>query len=1049
MSKPLKLQRKIKQKILLAIALISLLVSASFILLMQLSNDQDTLAEVIDVAGSQRMYSQKLALYAHRYYRAMELGVVDNESLDNMLTSAATFASNQVYLSDFVNQSSDQLPIAISNTYFSNPVNLNNKITLYVNAATKLSQTTNVDNAYQIIKKQFDAMLVEQLLNDLNHVVQLFKQDAVADKTQYHFYVGATWATVIVVLFIIYRFVFHPMQLHISKAYQALLLSKNLNDEFKLAMNKHAIVFRVNLQGNITYTNQRFSDFYHIESDKILGEKVFTICGDCYTQKDYENIFKVCLADDYWHGESLNKIKDGRQLWLTTTIVPLKNTDKRIDSFIVVQNDISGIKKTELALNKLHQITSDLELNSDAKINKLLELGCQIFNLPIAIVSKIEPPEYQVTYCASPEQAISPGDTFELGNTYCVHTLEANKPTSFHHAGTSNIKTHPCYQTFALETYIGVPLYVDGQRYGTLNFSSPEPLSSPFSERELELIQLFAHWLSAELTTAKQQHALKQAKVLAESAVVAKNSFLASMSHEIRTPMNGVIGMLYLLSETSLTKEQKHRVEIARQSGESLLSLINDILDFSKIDANKLELEQREFDFVTMVGNFVGAMAQQAQDKGLELILDMTNVSQREIVGDSNRIRQILTNLVANAIKFTKAGEVIIRLSLKPKSAQHMLLTIEVQDSGIGIAEDKQDQLFSAFSQVDTSTTRQYGGTGLGLAITKNLSQCMSGDVTLQSKLGKGSLFTCHLVVGKSETTTLTQGNINLAAPKIMIIDSNIQAANALTQQLSQWQLSVQCASNNEGVLALCKKNINQSNYFNVVFISYEMFATSGDNILKQINSTLDYPPYKVVLMTPMSATITQKYLDDVGITHFFPKPATPDNICEALIAINTDKEKHGTAIAQSSEPAEHALPVDEKIANNYHWPSNTKILLVEDNRVNQMVANGMLNKIGLSCDIANNGVEALEMLMTSDEDHPYTFIFMDCQMPKMDGYEATEKIRAGTAGQHYKNIPITAMTANAMLGDREKCLTAGMNDYTSKPINKDKVIKILQNTLC
>ncbi|MDG1751550.1 MAG: response regulator [Thalassotalea sp.] len=561
-------------------------------------------------------------------------------------------------------------------------------------------------------------------------------------------------------------------------------------------------------------------------------------------------------------------------------------------------------------------------------------------------------------------------------------------------------------------------------------------------------MQLFSHWLSAELTTAKQHHALKQAKALAESAVVAKNSFLASMSHEIRTPMNGVIGMLYLLSETSLTKEQKYRVEIARQSGESLLLLINDILDFSKIDANKLELEEREFDLVTMVGNFAGSMAQQAQDKGLELILDMTNVSQREVIGDSNRIRQILTNLVANAIKFTKEGEVIIRLSLEPKSTKQMQLTIEVQDTGIGIAEDKQDKLFSAFTQVDTSTTRQYGGTGLGLAIIKKLAECMSGQVTLKSKLNEGSLFTCHLLLGQSKNVTLTQSNINLINPKILVIDSNTEAASSLCQQLSQWQLSTQSASNEENALALCKKSIAQTSYFNVVFISYEMFTTSGDNVLKQINNTLDYPPFKIILMTPMSALITPKYLDDLGITHFFPKPATPDNICDALSVINTTKDKRDVAIAQSASSSEHALLVDE-MANSYHWPTNTKILLVEDNRINQMVAKGLLTKIGLSCDIANNGVEALAMMMASDEDNPYTFIFMDCQMPKMDGYEATEKIRAGTAGQHYQNIPITAMTANAMLGDREKCLTAGMNDYISKPINKDNVIKILQNTLC
>ncbi|MEW6989072.1 response regulator [Colwelliaceae bacterium 6441] len=1047
MAHPIEFQRKIKQKTLLAISLIALLVSASFLLLNQLSKDQDKSAEVIEIAGSQRMYSQKLALYAHRYYRSIKLGVVDNDAKVSILSSAKQLANNQTYLSEFIINNVDQFPLGISDIYFDNPINLNNKISIYIKAAKKLSQVKNIDEAYQIIKKQFDAKLVEQLLFDLDQVVQLFKQDAIADKANYHRILSLIWLSVITMFIMIYRFVFHPMEISIRENYQALLNSKNLNDEFKLALNKHAIVFRINMEGNFTYINQRFREFYRVNDNDIIGEKVFHICSDTYTQAYYKDIFKACVDHDFWHGESLNKSKDGHELWLDTTIVPLKNPDKRIDSFIVIQNDINDIKQTELALNQLHKITSALDLSSDAKINQLLQLGCQIFNLPIAIVSQITDQKYTITHCHSPEQAISPGDEFDLGNTYCVHTLQADKPLSFYHAGRSRIKTHPCYQTFKLETYIGVPLSVDGKRYGTLNFSGSEPLSSPFSERELELIQLFAHWLSAEISTAKQQLALTQAKALAESAVAAKNSFLASMSHEIRTPMNGVIGMLYLLSETTLTKEQKHRVEIARQSGESLLLLINDILDFSKIDANKLELEQREFDLVTMMGNFVSAMAQQAQDKGLELILDMTDVSQREIVGDSNRIRQILTNLVANAIKFTQQGEVIIRLSLTPKNAEQSLLTIKVQDTGIGIERDNQDKLFSAFSQVDSSTTRQYGGTGLGLAIIKKLSECMSGDVKLQSELGKGSVFTCHLVVGNSQKTTPTKGDISLSSAKVLVIDRNVEAAIILTKQLSQWQLVSQYASNEQEALILCKESLEQSRVFNIIFISYEMFSTSGDNILKQINKTLAYPSYKVVLMTPISAMITQQYLDELGIDHFYPKPSTPDYICEALTLLNQTKNKNREEEGIRSSVESNHQPLDKQVAISYHWPDNTKVLLVEDNRINQMVAKGVLNKIGLTCDIANNGVEALKILNESEANH-YTYIFMDCQMPEMDGYKATENIRAGRAGKHYQDIPITAMTANAMLGDREKCLAAGMNDYVTKPINKDTIIKVLQATL-
>ncbi|GAA0818515.1 hypothetical protein GCM10009111_21300 [Colwellia asteriadis] len=1047
MAKTQQLQQQVKKQIWIATTLVALLVSGSFYGVITLSEQQRKVAQIIDIAGSQRMLSQKIALNAVRHYQAIKDGVQNNEVRKTLVYAADKLAANQLFLADYAKKNQSTIPEKLTLLYFDNPENLDKKVKMYVDAAQRLSKENKPQRAYLIIKKQFDDKLVEQLLINLDHAVQLLKQEATANQDALQNTQVVIWFSVLVLLLLIYRLVFLPMQRHIASNYQELLISKNLNEEFKFAINKHAIVYRVNMKGNITYANQRFADFYQYQPQEIIGKSVFLVCGDIYRQQDYEDIFRVCVKQEYWRGESLNKIKGGRQLWLDTTIVPLKELNKRIASFIVIQNDISGIKQTEFALNQLHRITSSVALNIDEKVTKLLALGREIFNLPLAIVSEITDKEYKVVYCQSPNDELKTGMTFELGNTYCVHTLSADQPTAFHHAGNSHINTHPCYQNFGLESYIGVPLIVEGKRFGTLNFSSPEPLGRPFSERELEFIQLFSNWLNSELSSERNKQALLQAKEMAELAVKAKNEFLASMSHEIRTPMNGVIGMLSLLKGTTLTKEQSHRIEIAKDSAESLLSLINDVLDFSKIDANRLNLEQREFDLIDLLGGFADSMAQTAQDKGLELILDMVDVKQRLIIGDAYRIRQILTNLVSNAIKFTAKGEVMLRVLQQEHTSSKYKLTITVSDSGIGIPQEKHHLLFSAFSQVDASTTRQFGGTGLGLAIVKKLCEKMSGSITLSSVADQGSTFTCVLVVDKPEQAQGSQPQFDYQKRATLVVDANKHNADIITKQLQQWQMPAQAAYDEQSVMDLCQKQVEQKQPIELILISYDLFAVSGENVISKLRANLSIPSFKVALMTPMSALVTPKHLSDLGVDYYFPKPVTIKDLHSVIERFFTDKiPAEPDNEQQTNEIIEHQKPTDLALA--YDWPDNTRILLVEDNRVNQMVAKGVLQKIGLECEIAVNGIDAINTLNGSSQDTPFTFIFMDCQMPEMDGYQATGAIRQGDAGERYQQIPITAMTANAMLGDQEKCLEAGMNDYISKPINKDVIVQVLQRYL-
>jgi two-component system, sensor histidine kinase and response regulator len=759
-------------------------------------------------------------------------------------------------------------------------------------------------------------------------------------------------------------------------------------------------IYFKDLNSSFILINKSLAKMFGLDNpSQAIGKTDFDFFTEEHARPAYEDEQKIIQTGNAILSKEEKEIwsVDGAETWVITTKMPLRDTEGKIVGTFGISTDITAIKKAEEALERAIKASNTIidSMPIPTAVSKLSDGKVFRTNRAMAEFHGLSVDEMMQTH--SVDWYANPNERTKL--------VEELKKKGF--VRNCEIKFKRLKTGEARDSIVSfMPIIYEGQDC---------LIGSLMDITDMKVIQ----------------KELAEAKEVAEAATVAKSQFLATMSHEIRTPMNAIIGLSSLALKTELTSKQLDYITKIERSAHSLLGIINDILDFSKIEAGKLSIENTEFDIEQVVDTVSNMISQKAQEKGLEFAVHILPDVPLNLIGDSLRVGQVLTNFCSNSIKFTENGEIVITVSVVEKTPDKVKLCFAVKDTGIGLKENQKDALFNAFQQADSSTTRKYGGTGLGLAISKRLAELMNGETWVESVFGKGSTFYFSGVFGLQTHQKQKEyiPAIDLRNMKVLVVDDNVTSREILTEALETFSFKVTAVESGEEAIEEIKKN--SENKYELVLMDWKMPGMDGLETSRIIKNDSNIKTPVIIMVSAFGKEDVAYKAGEIGIEGFLSKPISYSALFDSIMEV----------FGKEGRMPHKRITTETKHEKDLSRIRGVKILLTEDNEINQQVATELIESNNLIVEIANNGKEAVEMVKNSGVPSKYGLVFMDLQMPEMDGYTATIEIRKMP---EYKTLPIIAMSADAMTGIKDKCLEVGMMGYISKPVNPEEIIEAL-----
>lgn len=807
------------------------------------------------------------------------------------------------------------------------------------------------------------------------------------------------------------------------------------------------LVFYKDTEGTYQLVNESAARLRSLSPEEFVGLRDEDIHQEHkasgYSRRD-QQILTSGIPFSY---ETSYESPEGKEIPYETSLSPFYSEEGSIQGIIGIARDISHRKEIEAALDRKMRFQHLLMNLATEFINVSIDDIDESIRLALDSVGHFTSVERAYLLLQGEEESLThyewcldPSRTLQTVFSVASPTGLVRHWMKYHDQGNilhiPEVKEgerqgilHAFLVKQGVQTLISIPLMSQGLCLGFVAFDSFTQ-KKRWAEDEIALLKVMAELFTSAILRRQHEKELVEARYSAENASRAKSSFLANMSHEIRTPLNGIVGMVYLLQDTPLRNDQHEYLGMIGDSVDSLLGIINNILDFSKIEAGFLELAEEPFNLEDEIYRVVGIVSGKSAKRKLELIVDYDPNAPKRFVGDYMRVRQVLLNLLGNAVKFTERGHVLVRTAWVDNR-----IRVEVEDTGVGIAEKSQGEIFNQFTQEDDSSTKKYGGTGLGLSIAKQLVELMQGEITVKSKVNVGSTFTFTLLLKPLEDEELPEFDARaLVGAKALVIDDHPINRRILQSYLDSWEMTCEVAESGIGALQVLESSLRRGVTFDIALVDMAMPGMDGLTLGKTIRTRTDWDSMRMIMLSSIVGTLRPQEILASGYDRAIPKPFPKMDLYHAMCQVLSLGEYRLRMNQDKTAPAK-AETTEDRV-------DNVRILLVDDHATNRKAAKLILGKRGYTVLEAENGFVALEKIM----ENPVDLVLMDIQMPGMDGYETTRKIRE--LGENYQKIPIIALTANAMLQDRERCLAAGMNGHIAKPFKLEELTQVYETYL-